>query len=67
MGWNWYIYNPDYSHIYPPNVSIVEFKRNKILFVTDDKKKFETIHEETYEEALEKLKKGKIKPKMQKV
>jgi hypothetical protein len=51
-----FIYNPDYSKITPPGLSIVEFKRKKLLFITDDKDKFETIYEETYEEALKKLK-----------
>jgi hypothetical protein len=51
-----FIYNPDYSKITSPGLSLVKFRREKLLFVTDDKDKFETIHEETYEEALKKLK-----------
>ena len=48
-----YIYNPDYSKLEPPNVGLVELIRNKIIYSYGN---FEKVHEETYEEALEKLK-----------
>ncbi|NGX32171.1 MAG: hypothetical protein K1060chlam4_00212 [Candidatus Anoxychlamydiales bacterium] len=52
-----FTYNPDYSDIAPPGISIVRFRRNNLEYITIDKKNLETIHKETYEEALEKLKK----------
>ncbi|NGX48447.1 MAG: hypothetical protein K940chlam5_00032 [Candidatus Anoxychlamydiales bacterium] len=52
-----FTYNPDYSDIAPPGISIIRFRRNNLEYITIDKKNLETIHKETYEEALEKLKK----------
>jgi hypothetical protein len=56
-----FIRNSDNSYITPPGLSIVEFKNNKILFVTDDKEKFETIHEEIYERTIDELKNKSLK------
>ena len=50
-----FLYNPDYSDIPPPNISIVKLKKNKIIYLTDDKTDFEIIQEEPYEEALKKI------------
>ena len=52
-----FTYNPDYSDIEPPGISIVRFRKNNLEYIAIDKKNLETIHKETYEEALEKLKK----------
>ncbi|NGX52247.1 MAG: hypothetical protein KR126chlam5_00543 [Candidatus Anoxychlamydiales bacterium] len=52
-----FTYNPDYSDIPPPGISIVRFRRKNLEYIAIDKKNLETIHKETYEEALEKLKK----------
>ncbi|NGX48443.1 MAG: hypothetical protein K940chlam5_00028 [Candidatus Anoxychlamydiales bacterium] len=50
-----HVYNPDYSNIQPPGISIIHLKRNTLTYLTEEKR-FEIIHKETYEEALEKLK-----------
>ncbi|NGX32170.1 MAG: hypothetical protein K1060chlam4_00211 [Candidatus Anoxychlamydiales bacterium] len=58
-----FIYNPDYSKIKPPGVAVVSFEKNKIIYFYRrekfeiGKRSFQIIQEETYEEALEKLKK----------
>ncbi len=58
-----FIYNPDYSDVEPPEIDVVDFERNKIIYFYKRKKfeigkrSFQIIQEETYEEALEKLKK----------
>ncbi len=52
-----FIYNPDYSDIKPPNISVANYEKDYIVYLADDGKDFETIYKETYAEALEKLKK----------
>ncbi len=58
-----FVYNPDYSDVEPPGIDVINFKKNKITYFYKrkkfeiGKKNFEIIHEETYEEALKKLKK----------
>ena len=51
-----FIYNPDYSDIKPPNISVANYEKDYIVYLADDGKDFETIYKETYAEALEKLK-----------
>ncbi len=61
-----YIYNPDYSDIKPPGISIVGLEKNNITYLYQREKftikgrNFVPIYEETYEEALEKLKYNKF-------
>lgn len=51
-----------YSKIPPPGLTLVELQKNKITYYykrkkpQEDQRHFETIHEETYEKAIEKLK-----------
>ncbi len=59
-----FIYNPDYSKIQPPGIAVIEFKENKIIYfyrrekIEMKQKSFVIINQETYAEALEKLKKN---------
>ncbi len=50
-----YVYNPDYSKVEYPGLKIIHLKRDKIKYITE-KTDYEVIQEETYEEALEKIK-----------
>ena len=49
-----YIYYKDGSKIYPPDICIVELTKNTITYF-ERKKRFEKVYEETYAEALEKI------------
>ena len=51
-----HIYNPDYSGIEPPGISVAHYEKGNIMYFTE-RQKFEIIYKETYEEALENLKK----------
>ncbi len=57
-----FCYMPDYSNPQPPKIGLVDFRRN-IISYQYNKEHFETIYEETYEEAVEKLKKEENKSK----
>lgn len=51
-----YIYMPDHSKPLSTNIGLVEFSDNKIVYSYNNQK-YEKVYEESYENALEKLKK----------
>jgi len=51
-----HIYNPDYSEIEPPGICVAHYAKNNIRYFIYNEKDYEIIYEETYKEALEKVK-----------
>ena len=50
-----FVYNPDYSDIEAPGISLIKLKKTLIRY-SSHKERFEKIYEETYQEALQKVK-----------
>ncbi len=46
-----HIYNPDYSRVDPPDICVAHYEKGNIKYIIYKKKNYETIYQETYEEA----------------
>ena len=51
-----HIYNPDYSRVEPPSICVVHYEKGYIKYIIYNGKDYVIINQETYAEALEKLK-----------